>query len=220
MKRYLPFIIVAVAAIATLGSGAMLYRPKQPQPVTIPEDKSVSGKSDAESMHIRGNADAPVTLEEFGDFQCPPCGSFAGFVDELVKEYDPHLRIVFRNLPLQMHKHAREAALAAEAAGLQGRFWEMHDLLYREQATWSKADNPRELFDSYAGMIGLNLDQFKKDVDGEKARARVDSDQERATSLGIKITPSVFINDRPISPTDKTPEGLRAAIDAALKEKS
>jgi NhaA family Na+:H+ antiporter len=220
MKRYLPFIIVAVAAIATLGSGAMLYRAKLPQPVTIPEDKSVSVKGDAESMHIRGNADAPVTLEEFGDFQCPPCGSFAGFVDELVKEYDPHLRIVFRNLPLQMHEHARDAALAAEAAGLQGRFWEMHDLLYREQATWSKADNPRELFDSYAGMIGLNLDQFKKDMDGEKARARVDSDQERATSLGIKITPSVFINDRPISPTDKTPEGLRAAIDAALKEKS
>jgi protein-disulfide isomerase len=220
MKRYLPFIIVAVAAIATLGSGAMLYRAKLPHPDMIPEDKSVSGKSGAESMHIRGNADAPVTLEEFGDFQCPPCGSFAGFVDELVKEYDPHLRIVFRNLPLQMHEHARDAALAAEAAGLQGRFWEMHDLLYREQATWSKADNPRELFDSYAGMIGLNLDQFKKDMDGEKARARVDSDQERATSLGIKITPSVFINDRPISPTDKTPEGLRAAIDAALKEKS
>lgn len=220
MKRYLPFIIVGVAAIATLGTGAMLYRAKLPHPVTIAEDKSVSGKSDAESMHIRGNADAPVTLEEFGDFQCPPCGSFAGFADELVKEYDPHLRIVFRNLPLKIHEHAREAAVAAEAAGLQGRFWEMHDILYREQATWSKADNPRELFDSYAGMIGLNLDQFKKDMEGEKARARVDSDQDRANSLGVKLTPSVFINDHEIGPNDKTPEGLRAAIDAALKEKS
>jgi NhaA family Na+:H+ antiporter len=220
MKRYLPFIIVAVAAIATLGSGAMLYRATLPHPLTIPEDKSVSGKGDAESSHIRGNADAPVTLEEFGDFQCPPCGSMSSFLDELVKEYDPRLRIVFRNFPLQMHKHAREAALAAEAAGLQDRFWEMHDLLYREQTTWSKADNPREVFESYAAMIGLNLDQFKKDMDGEKARARVDSDQERANSLGIKITPTVFINDRELAPNNKTPEGLRAAIDAALKEKS
>jgi protein-disulfide isomerase len=220
MKRYLPFIIVAVVAIATLGSGAMLYRAKLPRPLTIPEDKSVSGKGDAESMHIRGNANAPVTLEEFGDFQCPPCGSISAFFDELVKEYDPHLRIVFRNFPLQMHQHARDAALAAEAAGLQGRFWEMHDLLYREQATWSKADNTRELFESYAGMIGLNQDQFKKDMEGEKARARVDSDQERANSLGVKVTPEVFVNDRQMSPTDKTPEGLRAAIDAALKEKS
>ncbi len=220
MKRYLPLIIVAVVAIATLGSGAMLYRAKLPHPLTIPEDKSVSREGDAESMHVRGNANAQVTLEEFGDFQCPPCGSISGFLDELVKEYDPHLRIVFRNLPLEMHQHAREAALAAEAAGLQGRFWEMHDVLYREQATWSKADNPRELFDSYAGMIGLNVDQFKKDMEGEKARARVDSDQERANSLGVQMTPTVFINDHQMSPNDKTPEGLRAAIDAALKEKS
>jgi len=220
MKRYLPFIIVAVVAIATLGSGAMLYRAKLPHPLTIPEDKSVSREGDAESMHVRGNANAQVTLEEFGDFQCPPCGSISGFLDELVKEYNPHLRIVFRNLPLEMHQHAREAALAAEAAGLQGRFWEMHDVLYREQATWSKADNPRELFDSYAGMIGLNVDQFKKDMEGEKARARVDSDQERANSLGVQMTPTVFINDHQMSPNDKTPEGLRAAIDAALKEKS
>jgi protein-disulfide isomerase len=171
-------------------------------------------------MHIRGNANAPVTLEEFGDFQCPPCGSIAGFLDELVKEYDPRLRIVFRNYPLENHQHARDAALAAEAAGLQGRFWEMHDVLYREQAIWSKADNPRELFDSYAGMIGLNLDQFKKDMEGGKARARVDSDRERADSLGVQMTPTVFINDHEIGPTDKTPDGLRAAINAALKEKS
>jgi len=220
MKRYLPFIIVAVVAIATLGSGAMLYRAKVPHPLFIPEDKSLSGKGDAESMHIRGNANAPVTLEEFGDFQCPPCGSIAGFLDELVKEYDPRLRIVFRNYPLENHQHARDAALAAEAAGLQDRFWEMHDVLYREQAIWSKADNPRELFDSYAGMIGLNLDQFKKDMEGGKARARVDSDRERADSLGVQMTPTVFINDHEIGPTDKTPDGLRAAINAALKEKS
>ena len=198
----------------------MLYRAKLPHSLTIPENKSISRKGNAESMHIRGNADAPVTLEEFGDFQCPPCGSISSFLDELVKEYDPHLRIVFRNFPLQMHEHAREAALAAEAAGLQGRFWKMHDILYREQATWSNAENPRELFDSYAGMIGLDLDQFKKDMEGEKARARVDSDQARANSLGVQMTPTVFINDHEVAPTAKTPQGLRAAIDAALKEKS
>jgi protein-disulfide isomerase len=221
MKRYLPFIIVAAVAIATLGSGAMLYRAKLPRSLTIiPEDKRISPKSDAESMHIRGNVNAPVTLEEFGDFQCPPCGGISVFLDELVKEYEPNLRIIFRNFPLQMHEHARDAAVAAEAAGLQGRFWEMHDLLYREQSTWSNADNTRELFDSYAGMIGLDVDQFKKDMEGEKAKARVDSDQERAKSLGLQITPSVFINNREVPPREKTPEGLRAAIDAALKEKS
>ena len=220
MKRYLPFVIVGGIALATLGSGAMLYRAKRPQLLTIPEDKVLPGKGDAESVHIRGNPRAPVTLEEFGDFQCPPCGNIAVFIDELVKEYGPRLRIVFRNFPLPNHKHAREAALAAEAAGLQGRFWEMHDVLYREQAVWSKADNVSELFNGYAGMIGLNLDRFKKEMDAEKTKARVDSDHERGDSLGVQSTPTVFINNRQVGPNDKTPDGLRATIDAALKEKS
>src|SRR2546427_3960462 len=220
MKRYLPFIIVIAIALATLGSGAMLYRAKRPQLLTIPGSKALPGKGAADSAHIRGNPDAPVTLEEFGDFQCPPCGNIAGFIDELVKDYHPRLRVVFRNFPLPNHKHAREAALVAEAAGLQGRFWEMHDLLYREQAIWSKADDVRELFDSYAGMIGLNIDQFKKDIDGEKAKLRVDSDHGRGGSLGVESTPTLFINNHEVGPKDKTPAGLRASIDAALKEKS
>jgi len=220
MKRYLPFIIVGAVALATLGSGAMLYRAKRPHLLTIRPDKAVSGKGTAESIHIRGNPDAPVTLEEFGDFQCPPCSNAAVFIDQLVKEYHPNLKLVFRNLPLPVHNHAREAALAAEAAGLQGRYWEMHDVLYREQAVWSKADNARELFDSYAGMLGLNLNQFKKDIASEKARQRIESDQERADSLGVRSTPTVFINNQEVAPNEKTPNGLRAKIDAALKQKS
>jgi protein-disulfide isomerase len=219
MKRYLPFVIVVGVALVTFGSGAMLYRTKHEQLQAIPEDKALSANSGSGSPHIRGNPNAQVTLEEFGDFQCPPCGSFAGFAEELLKEYDSRLRIVFRHFPLTAHEHAREASLAAEAAGIQGRFWEMHDLLYREQATWSKAPNARELFESYAGTIGLNVDQFKKDMDGEQARARVDSDHARAESLEIKVTPSLYINGQPVDAKDKNPEGVRAAINAALAGK-
>jgi protein-disulfide isomerase len=217
MKRRLPFVIVAVVALATIGSGAILYHAKRPQLQAIP--KELSAKSNAESLHIRGNPDAPVTLEEFGDFQCPPCGSFASFGEELLKEYDSRLRLVFRNFPLPLHEHAREAALAAEAAGLQGHFWEMHDVLYREQANWSKAPNARELFESYAGTIGLNLDQFRRDMDGDKTSERVDADYARGQSLGIKITPTLYINNQPVEPQDKNPSGVRAAINAALEQK-
>ncbi len=219
MKRYLPFVIVAAAALVALGAGAMLYRAKRPQLQAIPASNSVAGKSDSESMHIRGNPDAPVTLEEFADFQCPPCSSFAAFGEELLKEYDSRLRIVFRNFPLSAHEHAREAAIAAEAAGMQGHFWEMHDVLYREQEVWSKAPNARELFEWYAGTIGLNLDQFRKDMDSEKAKERVDSDRARGDSLGIKVTPTLFINDQPVEPQYKNPAGVRAAINAALEAK-
>ncbi len=219
MKRYLPFIIVVGVALVTFGSGTMLYRAKRPQVKNIPESQSVAARSDA-SPHVRGNSDAPVTLEEFGDFQCPPCGQFAGFVEELLKEYDSRLRVVFRNFPLPAHEHAREAAQAAEAAGFQGKFWEMHDTLYREQLAWSKAPNTRELFESYAGTLGLDLEQFKKDMESDKARGRVDSDHALGDFLGVKVTPTLFINNRPVDPQEKNPEGVRAAINEALAEKS
>jgi len=220
MKRYLPFVIVIVVALATFGSGTILYRTKRPQLHDIPESQSVPAKGDKESAHIRGDPDAPVTLEEFGDFQCPPCGQFAGFVQELLQEYNSRLRLVFRNYPLPGHEHAREAAQAAEAAGLQGKFWEMYDTLYREQSLWSNASNARELFESYAGTLGLDVDQFKKDMDGDKVRQRIDSDHALADFLGVKVTPTLFINNRVIDAKDKNPEGVRAAINAALEEKS
>ena len=218
MKRYLPFVIVVIVALVTVGSGTMLYRAKRVQVKNIPESQSISSSYD--SAHIRGNPEAPVTLEEFGDFQCPPCGQFAGFAEELLKEYDSRLRVVFRNFPLPAHEHAREAALAAEAAGFQGKLWEMHDTLYREQSSWSKAPNTRELFESYAGTLGLNMDQFKKDMDSEKAKERIDSDHALGDSLGIKVTPTLFINKRAVEPEEKNPEGVRAAINAALTGKS
>src|SRR5947208_9176556 len=216
MKRYLPFVIVIGVALTTLGSGTLLYRAKRQQLKNIPESESVLAKTNTDSAHIRGNPDAPVTLEEFGDFQCPPCGKFSEFVEELRREYDSRLRVVFRNFPLSGHEHAREAALAAEAAGLQDKFWEMHDTLYREQETWSKAPNARELFESYAGTIGLNVDQFKKDMDSDQTKTRVDADKARGESLGINLTPTIYINGQPVDPKDKNPEGVRAAINAAL----
>ena len=221
MKRYLPFIIVAVLAVAAICGGAILYQAKLPHLLSIPQDQAISGNPDAEKMHIRGNPEAPVTIEEFGDFQCPPCSTMAPYLDERVNEFKPRVRLVFRNFPLSAaHKHAQEAALAAEAAGMQGKFWEMHDVLYREQSTWTKADNSHELFEAYAGTIGLNVAEFNKDMESEKVKERVDSDHARGVSLGIKMTPTVFINNQELARDKRTPEGLHEVINQAVKETS
>ncbi len=220
MRRYLPFVIVALVAFVTLASGTMLYRAKRLPVLTIPENSTASGTGSAESLHVRGRPDAPVTLMEFGDFQCPPCANLVEPINQLERDYRSRLRIVFRHLPLANHQHAREAALASEAASLQGRFWETHDLLYREQSVWSKASDVQVLFNSYAGMLGLNIGRFKKDMESEQTRERVKSDERQAAALGLATTPTIFINDHQVPAAYLTPPGLRIAISAAMNEKA
>lgn len=217
IKSLLPFVIVTVVAALTITIGAMLYRAKHVAAVSISK-RTVAAQA-TDSVHARGSADAPVTLEEFGDFQCPPCGRLAGPLQEIEKDYGVRLRVIFRNFPFAIHEHAREAACAAEAAGLQGHFWEMHDLLYREQANWSKTKDVQPLFASYAGTLGLNLDRFEKDMSSEKVKEKVESDQKRGEAIGVKNTPTIFINNESVPPTSLNPTALRGAIDAALREK-
>jgi protein-disulfide isomerase len=221
MRRYLPFVIVGAVALLTLGSATMLYRAKRLPVLTIAEDHEASGTDGAKSIHVLGNPDAPVTLEEFGDFQCPPCGVISGPINQLEQDYHPRLRVIFRHFPLTMHQHAREAALASEAAGRQGRFWQMHDVLYREQAVWSKAADVRPLFDAYAGMLGLKIDRFKKDMESDEVKSRVTADQQQAAALGVTVTPTILINNRALPPaTSLNPASLRAAVAAAMNIKS
>lgn len=219
IKSFLPFVIVGVIAPLAIATGAILYRAKRMPPLIVSKEQAAPAQN-FDSVHARGSANAPVTLEEFGDFQCPPCGGLAGPLLQIERDYRPRLCVIFRNFPFTIHEHAYEAAFAAEAAGLQGRSWEMHDLLYREQAAWSKAREVQPLFNAYAEMLGLNIERFARDMASEQVKARVASDRKRGESLGVRTTPSIFINNRSVSPTSLNPAGLRAAIDAAIQGKA
>jgi protein-disulfide isomerase len=214
MKRYLPFFIVVSVALITAGAGLMLYRAHRLPAPTAAKD------SGASAMHVKGDAKALVTLEEFGDFECPPCAMMSGALHQLEKDYAGKLHIIFRHFPLAMHPHALEAALASEAAHLQGKFWEMHDLLYEKQAVWSKGADVASLFHSFAGTLGLDAERFKKDMQSPETLARVTADQEQGRSRGVTATPTIFINNTALPPTSTNPPGVRAAIEAAIKEKS
>jgi len=220
MKRCLPFIIVGAAALTALASGPLLCQTMQMNRLTIAADETISGKGLAKSVHIRGNPEAPITLEEFGDFECSSCANLATFLDQLIKEYHPRVRLIFLNFPLPMHQFARDAALTAEAAGLQGRYWEMHDMLFREQPVWSSASDAGMWFDSYAETLGLDLNQFRKDVKSDKVRERIEFDQARAKSVGVKTAPTLFVDKREMGPNDRTPEGVRRLVDEAVKAKT
>ena len=216
MKRYLPFIIVAIVAVVAVGAGAMLYRTKRAAMTSGAQPGAPSKPLKPE--HVRGAMKAPVTLEEFGDFQCPACATVAGMLDPIEAEYGSNLRVVFWNFPLAMHKHGREAALAAEAASLQGQFWQMHDLLYEKQSAWSTADDVQPVFEQFATQLKLDTERFKKDYASVDVAARVDRQHEYGVSRGVKNTPTVFVNGRELPPPfnrDRIREAITAALPAA-----
>lgn len=214
MKRLLPALIVGLVALSAVIAGSVLYRH-----FTVPGiTEEGSSKGDGKTVHVRGFAAAPVTVEEFGDFQCPPCGTLSEPLNQIERDYTKKIRLIFRQFPLASHAFAKPAAYAAEAAGLQGKFWEMHDLLYRNQSEWSKLPEPAAAFTNYARQIGLDLRRFAEDSAGEIVKKRVLDDQARAATLGVSVTPTVLVNGKSIAGPAHNPPGIREAIDAALSE--
>lgn len=218
MKNYRPFLIIAIVLLVSLIGGILLlksgggggdsFAPGAPTPSVSPEK---AGKPQAENI---------VTLEEFGDYQCPPCGELHPTLKKLKSELGPNLNIIFRNLPLTaLHKNAMLAAQAAEAARVQNRFWEMHDLLYENQKLWSDDANPKATFLKFARDLGLDAARFERDAASEEVKMRIETDQAAAASLGIDGTPTILINGRRLRVEATTPEGVRKGIDLMMARK-
>ena len=164
-----------------------------------------------------GSPTASVTLEEFADFQCGACASVHPVVKEIQSTYGSRIRVVFRNYPLPMHDKGYDAAVVAEAAGLQGKFWAMQDQLFSNQQNWATAPNYKELWAGYAEKIGLDIQKFQSDVAGIAAKSRVDQDIVRAKAMGVSSTPTVYLNGQSIPYTDVNVQALRRIIDAELQ---
>jgi protein-disulfide isomerase len=218
MKRLLPFAIILIVLLAAIAAGWVVLRSaREERKAAMPTPDPAGEVRGAEPPHVRGNAAAPVTLEEFGDFQCPSCGSYYPELKKIEAESGDNLKVIFRELPLlPMHEHALLAAQAAEAAGLQGKFWEMHDKLYENQTKWVEEKDLVPVFVDYAKQIGLNPDQFMKDLNGEAVAARIFQDGKRAHSFGLKGTPSFFVNGKEAKDDQWKPEGLRQMIKDAI----
>lgn len=146
---------------------------------------------------IIGGADAVVTLIEYSDFQCPACRSYFPAVKQLHREFGKRLRVVYRQYPLwQIHKNARIASRAAEAAGLQGKFWEMHDRLFERQSEWSGMENPADQFAVYARDLDLDTGRFRNDLGSRTVDDAIREDTESGARLHIRATPTFFLNGR------------------------
>jgi|GEM_PF-167791 len=166
--------------------------------------------------YIKGNKDSSVTIVEYLDFECEACGAYYPLVKQLAEEFKTEVRFINRYFPLPGHKNGMPSALAVEAAARQGKYWEMHNLLFEEQKNWGEkqAADPK-IFEEYAKKIDLNIEQYKKDVASKEVKDRVERDRSSGETLGVSGTPTFFLNGEKI-PNPKSPEDFKTFIQAAL----
>jgi protein-disulfide isomerase len=236
MKRYLPFIIIAIVllgavALAMLfwhtgnGAGDSLAGSAKPnqqaQLITNPPTANQSSTDPAGLTKPNVKVSSPVVLEEYGDYQCPPCGQLYPELKKIEGDYGNQVQIVFHHFPLmKMHKNALAAAHAAEAARNQNKFLEMHDRLYRNQKTWVEQEDPRPIFTSYARELGLNLEQFTSDLESNQVEQRISTDIQRGAALGVTGTPTVFLDGHMVRYEATNAEGLRRGLNLLLQAKA
>lgn len=172
--------------------------------------------SSAAFEQVKGAESAAVTIVEYSDFQCPFCAQAAPIVDQVLSDYPEDVRVIYRHFPLrQIHAQAQLASEAAEAAGKQGKFWEMHDVLFANQSQWSGNLSARGIFETYAEALGLDVDQFKIDLQDRALSEKVDNDYQSGVAAGVQGTPTFFVNGERL----QTPNyaGFVSAIDAEIE---
>ena len=211
-----------IIALLALGLG-IVYK------VQSSNSTNNSGSSTNGTKHIQGLGSSGVTLVEYGDYQCPYCAEYYPFVKEAVAKYNDKIYFQFKNYPLaQVHQNAFAAARAAEAAGLMGKFWEMHDLLYeqniaqinnKKSPSWVTASNPQTYFDAYAKSLGLNVAKFDSNFSGSQANDLINGDINQFNKTGAQeATPTFFLDGKQIQP-QASAESIEAFIKAEIDKK-
>jgi protein-disulfide isomerase len=206
-KALLWSAVILLAAAGLWGVARNLVPSSHQAPAEV---KEVSA-----SDQTRGNPQARVVLVEYSDFQCPACRFYYPLAEKISREYGDRLLFVYRHFPLQQHRHAREAAWAAEAAGRQGKFWEMHDLLFERQKDWSDQGQVEETFAGWAESLGLNREQFEKDFRSKAVADKVENDYRSGLRAGLRGTPTFYLNGEKIA-NPRSLSDFKKLIDKAL----
>lgn len=197
------WIIMIVLTAALLGGMVWMARNNKidVSSVDVNALQSASKESGQIADHVYGNKDAKVRLIEYGDYQCPGCGSAYPITKQLKEKYKDKIAFVFRNKPLTtIHPNALSAAAAAEAAGLQGKYWEMHDKLYESQNAWENltGQDRTNYFVSLASSLNIDTKSFTNDLDAPNVKAKIAFDSSVSEKAGVTGTPSFFLNGKAV----------------------
>lgn len=162
----------------------------------------------------KGNASSTVTLIEYSDFQCPACGAYFPLVEKVFADYSSKIVFVNRHFPLTQHQNAIPAAKAAEAAGNQGKFWEMHDQLFMTQSDWENSTSSKAVFTGFANKLGLDMARFDSDYEATTTSAKIEASLKSGLKAGVNSTPTFFLNGKKVSP--QTYDQFKKLLDEAI----
>ncbi len=166
-----------------------------------------------------GTESAKVTLVEYSDFQCPACAAYYPMVKQLLTEYNGKIYFVYRYFPLtQTHQNAMISAQSAYAAGLQNKFWEMHDMLFQTQNSWASSQKARETFIDYAKKLDLDINKFKIDLESDKGKNFINDTYSKGLAIGVNSTPTFFLNGEKIQ-NPRTYNDFKSLIDNEINKK-
>ncbi len=212
-KKWTKRIALALVIAGSIG-GFFWYESGRPK---VSTDELLTVAADD---WIKGNKDASVTLVEYFDFECEACGAYYPVVKRLAEELGNEVRFVNRYFPLPGHKNSMTSALAVEAAGRQGKYWEMHNILFENQRDWGErqASDPK-IFENYARQIGLDMERYGKDIASQEVKDRIERDLRAGQELGLEGTPSFFLNGKKIE-TPRGYEAFKTLIQSAISESS
>ena len=228
-----PVIVIVLVAVVAVIIGLVYWNgtrtgsttssgngtPKPSPTTAVAQNYNNTTALGAQPPNFLGSPNAAVTVEEFADFQCPSCGATHPIMKQIQGIYGSRIKMIFRNFPLPMHDKAYDAAVAAEAAGMQGsdKFWAMHNLLYSNQQAWSSDPNYKATFKGYAEKIGLDVEKWENDMAGMGPKSRISADMERGKALNINSTPTIYINGKSVPYPDMNVATLQKLIDDELK---
>ena len=206
-KRFLLVLVLCVA-----GLGLIFWFNK---------DSSNSPSGNAQlSSHIFGKGNKKVALVEYGDFQCPACAQYYPVIKQIKEKYKNDITFQFVNFPLPSHQKTFAAHRAAEAASLQGKFWQMHDLLYENQNSWVESADSYPLFESFAQSLGLDIAKFKQDFESPAVNDVINADKQAGLKLKVDSTPTFFLEGKLLDPSPTSLDSFSKLIKQAIADKT
>jgi protein-disulfide isomerase len=209
--------VVILAALVIIFGGIFIFTKNKAEAPTGGSSNSAKAQP---TTHTKGGNAKKVTLVEYGDFECPACYAYYPIVEQVYEKYKNDISFQFVNFPLvSIHKNALASHRAAEAASIQGKFWEMYGLLYTNRSTWVEQSNPSPIFEGFAQQLGLDVNKFKKDASSSAVNAIVQADIAKGTKLGVNSTPTFYLDGQKLNQAPQDLEGFSKLIDNAIAKK-